>query len=72
MTIEERLEQVEAEMAEVKEELAALKEGRETIRAKRFDVVDEKGRTRAVLSVGEDGSGLALYDEEGVAIWSAP
>jgi hypothetical protein len=38
----------------------------EVVRAKRFEVVDDQGRSRALLSVLPDGSpGLTLYDGAG-------
>lgn len=35
------------------------------VRASRFTLVDENGKTRARLGVDEDGTGLRLYDENG-------
>ena len=35
------------------------------VRANKFVVVDENGKTRAVLVAGKDGVGLALNDENG-------
>ena len=33
--------------------------------AKRFVLVDEKGKSRAILGMNKDGPGLALLDEKG-------
>jgi hypothetical protein len=33
---------------------------------------DAASKTRAILGVDKDGSGLVLLDENGKAIWSAP
>ena len=42
------------------------------VRASRFVLVDETGKTRAGLAVDKDGPGLGLVDEKGEEIWSAP
>jgi len=34
--------------------------------------VDEKGKSRAVLTVLNDGPGLFLFGEKGKLIWKAP
>ena len=56
MTIEERLEVLERELAEMK--------ARKVIRANAVIVEDEKGMIRACLSVNEYGPFLSLYDEK--------
>ena len=42
------------------------------IRANRFIVVDENGKTRVALSATEDGPKLKLFDDNGKVIWHAP
>ena len=49
-------------MAVLRAELAGLKQ---SIQTQRLEIVDEKGETRAVLTVVGDGPTLALYDEKG-------
>jgi len=53
MTIEERIKILEEKVSRQDEE----------VKARAFCVVDENGKPRAVLGVGKEGSGLALYDE---------
>jgi len=62
MTIEERLEKVEKELAILKKSAAAAPK---EIRATSFIVVDEKGKDRAVLNVSGDRAGLSILDENG-------
>jgi hypothetical protein len=63
MNIEERLEVVERELAELKA-TQAQRIGK-VIRAKRFIVEDENGKTRAELSINKDGPSLSLFDKNG-------
>lgn len=53
MTIEERLEKVERELAKLRAE----------VRTRRVIIEDENGVSRAVLDVNEDEPGLKLYDK---------
>lgn len=55
MSIEERIERLE-------NELAALKQG---ITTQRLVVEDEKGQVRALLGTVGDGAGMSLFDEKG-------
>lgn len=93
MTTEERIEKLEAELAEIKAGLAAAKrhtrrlmvgvgvvlvmfalfvavrvmtgEKGKVIRANRFELVDDKGITRAILRANEYDSKLILLDKNG-------
>ncbi|MFC1485469.1 hypothetical protein ACFL55_00400 [Candidatus Latescibacterota bacterium] len=58
MTIEERLEYLE-------QELASLKEANE-VRAKKFVLEDDNGEIRALLGFFDGSTGLAFYDENGI------
>ncbi len=42
------------------------------VRARRFLVVDERGKPRAALTVSRDVPGLTMLDENGRIIWFAP
>jgi hypothetical protein len=55
MTIEERLEQLERELAEL----------RACVRTRQVIIEDDAGRTRALLFADQDGPRLRLYDEMG-------
>jgi hypothetical protein len=70
MTTEERLEKLEAELAETKVALAAWTT-QKIIQANTFVVEYDQGKPRAGLGMTKDGPRLALCDENGV-IWSAP
>jgi len=89
MTVEERLERVERELAQAKRRSMALAAAicvlggawvlwlsidtveaqaagtPEVVRAHRFEVVDEDGKTRATLAVHDRGPRLRLFDENG-------
>jgi hypothetical protein len=58
MTVEERLEKVERE-------LAALKAGEGVVKAQAFVVEDADGRIRAELGLTKDGPRLRLLDGNG-------
>ncbi|HDR06335.1 MAG TPA: hypothetical protein ENN88_01750 [Candidatus Coatesbacteria bacterium] len=58
MTVEERLEKVERE-------LAALKADKNAIKAHEFALEDASGRVRAKLTIVGDGAGLFLFDDNG-------
>jgi len=62
MTIEERLEKVEKELAILKKSAASAPK---EIRASSFIAVDENGKDRAVLNVSDGVPGLILKDENG-------
>jgi len=42
------------------------------VRARKFVLVDEKGKTRALLAVEEGGPGMRLFGEKDKVLWSAP
>ncbi len=63
MTIEERLEVVERELAELK--AAQAQEIGKVIRANQFIVEDDNGKTRAELVINKDGPSLSLFDKNG-------
>ena len=63
MTTEERLATLEQALAKLRAELARARPAE--VRARRFILVDEKGKTRAKLDVTEDGPWLGLYDDNG-------
>ena len=55
MTTEERLEQLERELAEL----------RKCVRTGQVIIADDSGKTRAILFVDRDGPRLRMYDEMG-------
>ena len=59
MTTEERLEKLEKELAQL------ARAATEEVIARQFVLVDDKGKTRAVLGMSKTGPSLALYDENG-------
>ena len=61
MTIEERLEKIERELAAAQEELKI----HPIVRANRFELVDENGKKRAELRADKDAVSLNLFDESG-------
>lgn len=61
MTTEERLEKLEAELTKMREGLTVAN----VIRAKKFELVDEQGESRAELSMSGDNPSLALYASKG-------
>jgi len=72
ITIEERLEKLELELAEAKqtinrmiEEKDAKEDGKKVIRANAFVVEDDQGNERVMLLGGGWGTGLFLLDEKG-------
>jgi hypothetical protein len=62
MTIEERLEKLEQELALLKKASAPRSRA---ISANTFLVVDQKGKTRGALTMIEDRVGLVLFDTNG-------
>ena len=42
------------------------------VQARKFVLVDEKGKTRALLAVEEGGPGMRLFGEKDKVLWSAP
>ena len=71
MTTEERLATLEREQAETKAKLAqlekALKTQRQEVRARSFVVVDENGKTRAMMDMYKGGPRLLMFDENSKA-----
>lgn len=55
MTTEERLAKVERQLAELQHE----------VRTRRVTILDENGKTRALLAVDLEGPTLGLADEKG-------
>jgi hypothetical protein len=55
MTVDERIEKLEQELAEL----------RKCIRTQHIIIEDDKGQSRADLKVGENGPALGLYDING-------
>ncbi|MCX5674677.1 MAG: hypothetical protein NTX87_06680 [Planctomycetota bacterium] len=66
MTTEERIENLEKGLAALRAELA------ERMRTRAIEVVDDAGKTRAMLEVAADEPGLVLTDAAGRSIWKAP
>jgi hypothetical protein len=64
MSIEERLEELERELALTKAALFQSKTINKEVRANKFVLVDENGNPRAELSVSSEGAWLTLRDEK--------
>ena len=60
MTIEERLEKLEIELARM---TAGIASREDVVNAKKFNLLDDNGKTRASLSATELGTALTLRDE---------
>lgn len=87
MTTEQRLENIEKELARAKRlnrlllavvllAVVAMSAGisrrEDVVRAKGFIVVDENGKIRATLVMLREGPLLGLFDENGKVLWQAP
>lgn len=71
MTIEERLEKLERELSRVNQAVGGTFN---ELRAYKFVLEDENGKSRAVIGVSKDGPALRLLDENGkprveLSIW---
>ena len=62
MTVEERLEELERELAGLRAELA------ERVVSREFVVVDNNGKTRATLTRTQDRTALRLHDPNGKGV----